>query len=304
VSSPKTSVLLFLILLSVSFTCFAENAPKAVLEYFDDPCELEVYDFAGNCLDCFDFGTELLIGFAVQTFHTCAELRLEPNGSILKLAPDTFIKLIELQGLASTTSTRIAHISGQTRFVAARIKGENYAVETATAVLGVRGTDFVVETDETGNASVYVEEGIVEVYNPQTGSSAELVKGQIAETRREVLSIIEDEMEQVRRMIEESTFCRLDPDVVPQFDFEEYYNEFEYFKDIEAESYEKFFTDKDYFADYEEYIKLYRDYYESEMDNFRELYRHELEAVEQQIQQAEDAYKSEMDSFQEYLQNN
>lgn len=300
----KNITLYGMIFLVLTGVCVADEAPKAILEYFDDPNELTVYDFTGKSLEYFDYGTEILIGFAVETRHTGAELRLEPNGSILKLGPCTFIKLTELQGLASTTSTRVAQVSGKIRFVAARIKGENYAVETASAVLGVRGTDFIVETCKGGEASIYVEEGLLEIYDPETGSSVKVTEGQVAETRRKVLAIIEDEMEHVHRMVEASRFDRLDPETVPRFDFEEYYNEFDYFKNIEAEEYRRFFTGDDYFADYEEYMRLYREYYEQEIEDFNRKYRQELEAMKRQIQEAEDAYKSEMDAFQEYMQNN
>lgn len=296
-------IIIFLFFTGI-FAGFTDEGPKAILEYFDDPLELTVYDFTGEPLDYFDCGTEVLIGFAVETKHTAAELRLIPNGSILKLAPGTFIKLIELQGLASTTSTRVAQMSGKLRFVAARIQGENYAVETASAVMGVRGTDFVVEAGMDGEASIYVEEGTLEVYNPDTGSSVKVENGQAVETRRKDISFIEDDMEQVHRMVEESKFEKLDPAAVPRFDFEEYYNEFEYFKDIEAEEYRKFFTGEDYFTDYQEYLRLYREYYEQEIEDFNRRYREELEAVQEQIQEAEDAYKSEMDAFREYMQQN
>lgn len=295
------SAIMFLVLTVISF---ADASPKAILEYFDDPYELTVYDFTGEPLEYFDYGTEILIGFAIETKHTTAELRLLPNGSIIKLGPGTFIKLIELQGLASTTSTRLAQVAGKIRFVAARIQGENYAVETASAVMGVRGTDFIVETGKGGGASIYVEEGVLEVYNPETGSSVMVEEGRIADVHRKVLSIIQDEMEQVRRMVEETRFDRLDPETVPRFDFEEYYNEFEYFKNIEAEEYRKFFTEQDYFADYKEYLHMYREYYEKEIEDFHRKYQRELEAMKQQIQEAEDAYKSEMDDFREYMQQN
>ncbi|MBN2051049.1 MAG: FecR domain-containing protein [Spirochaetales bacterium] len=285
------------------FFCPAEEPPKAILEYADDLWEITAYDFQGNEIQDVAFGTELLIGFALQTGHSTAELRLKPNGSILKIGTQTFIKLLELQGLACTKSNRFALISGQVRFVAAQMAGENYAVETPSAVLGVRGTDFYVETSEKGEAVVYVEEGVVEVYNPQTKSSAKLQQGEALEARQQALSILKDEMEEVRRRVDESAFDKLDPSVVPRFDFGEYYSEFEYFKDIEAESYREFFTEKDYFADYQEYIRLYREYYETEMENFSTLYRKELEELNRGIQEVKDAYKSEQERFQEYLQN-
>ena len=112
----------------------AQRNPAAVLEFADDIREVEVLDFTGRVVEGADFGTEVLIGFAVRTGQTSAELRLVPNGSILRLAENTFLKFEELQGLPNTSANSAALIAGGIRMVAARIQGQNYRISTARAV--------------------------------------------------------------------------------------------------------------------------------------------------------------------------
>ncbi len=280
---------------------FAQEAPMAILEYFDDPDEIIVYDFTGEELDDVYFGEELLIGYGIQTLNSFAELRLEPNGSIIKMNPNTFIKLKELQGVAGTDRTRIAHTRGKIRVVAARVRGENYLFETPSMALGVRGTDFIIETDSDKGATVAVSEGIVDIFNPFDGSSVELSRGQMIETRNRVLSIIEEESAAVQAMIGEFDFQKLIPEDVPKFDFEEYRNEFEYFKDLDKRKYLEYFADDDFFDDFQEYMDKFKDYYRDEMEGFQDLIDEGRAAIEESIREAEENFRSGMRSFESFL---
>lgn len=301
----KTShTVFFVIILAAFFTSGGVSAgenPVAVLEYFDDPWEIIIYDFTGNAVEDIDYGTKLLIGYGIQTCNSCAELRLEPNGSIMKLNPDTFIKFKELQGVSGTRQNSIAHVTGKMRVVAARVQGDNYSIQTPSMALGVRGTDFVIEIGENRTASVAVNEGIVDLFNPCTGSSMEIVKGELASAKALTMTIMEDEAGKVGDMVNEFSFHTLDPELVPKFDFDDYYNEFEYFRDMDRQAYLDYFADDDFFDDYREYMERFKDYYSQEMEDFHRILEEEEQAVRESIQEAEDAYKNEMDAFQEYL---
>ncbi len=50
---------------------------------------------------------------------------------------------------------------GLMRFVSGRLANDSYSVSTPTATLGVRGTDFVTELQESGATAVSVLEGVV-----------------------------------------------------------------------------------------------------------------------------------------------
>ncbi|MBI9101015.1 MAG: FecR domain-containing protein [Spirochaetales bacterium] len=302
-SRITVSICTFLFLLS-GMSLFCEELPVAILEYFDDPWEITIYDFTGEVIDDFDFGTELLIGYGIQTENSYAELRLEPNGSILNLYPHTFIKLKELQGVSGTRQNTIVQTKGKLRVIAARVQGNNYSIQTPSMALGVRGTDFIVEVDNREGAAVAVNTGIVDIYNPQTGSSMEIIEGEVAKAKHQILTIMEDEAEEVARITNRFRFRNLNPKDVPHYDFEEYYNDFEYFKDLEREAYLEYFSDDDFFDDYKEYMDRFRDYYSQEMEDFQRVLQEEEDALQESLQEEKDAYKSEMDAFQEFLNRN
>ena len=298
----KHTIEILTLLLFVSiFNLYSTENPAAILEYFDDAWEISIYDFTGREIEDFDFGTKLLMGYGIETRDSFAELRLVPNGSIINLNPGTFIKLRELQGIKGTRQNSITHVTGKLRVVAARNGRDNYLIQTPSTALGVRGTDFIVEISPSEKTSVAVGEGVVDLYNPRTGLTMELTKGESAGAGRKTLSIMENETDNINRELEEFRFKSLKPEEVPRFDFEEYYNDFEYFRDMEREAYLEYFADDDFFDDYREYMEKFRDYYESEMDDFHALLEREKEAVRERDQEARDAYTNEMDAFQEYL---
>lgn len=88
---------------------------------------------------------------------TTAELKLTPNGSIIKLAKTTTFKVASL-ATTSTDKNAFELAAGKVRAIAA--KGGNYEVKTQTAVCGVRGTDFAV-VNEGGKSLLMVAKGLV-----------------------------------------------------------------------------------------------------------------------------------------------
>jgi hypothetical protein len=79
---------------------------------------------------------------------TTAELRLKPNGSIIKLAKSTTFVAKTLAATAQDKSV-FALASGKLRAIAA--KGGQYDFQSQTAVCGVRGTDFDFNVDTDAN---------------------------------------------------------------------------------------------------------------------------------------------------------
>ena len=58
----------------------------------------------------------------------------------------------------------VAHLSkGVIRFISGKMSKQGVKIMTPTAVIGIRGTDFIVSVDEDGSTTISVEEGEVDV---------------------------------------------------------------------------------------------------------------------------------------------
>ncbi|HOV65000.1 MAG TPA: hypothetical protein PLG43_14100, partial [Spirochaetia bacterium] len=82
----KRNSLFIILLLSIPFIVFAQQQPKAVLEYFEDPDEIEIIGANGKPVYDVYEGMDLAIGSTIKTKGTVAELRLMPNKTIIKLS--------------------------------------------------------------------------------------------------------------------------------------------------------------------------------------------------------------------------
>ncbi|XDD43999.1 lipoprotein LipL45 [Leptospira sp. WS60.C2] len=85
------------------------------------------------------------------------------DGSSIRISPKSAIDFAKLsQDNAGTTDTQIALVSGKVFAKVNKAKKEdNFTVVTPTAIAGVRGTSFIVETAEGKPAKVKVVEGAV-----------------------------------------------------------------------------------------------------------------------------------------------
>ena len=207
------TILLILTFLPVSLA--AQDEPSAVLEYFEDPYgDMTITDDTGNILDFFDMGDVLPPGFSISTGGGIAEIRLDPNGTILKLAEETDFSITNLQGYKGSPSNEFSLLAGKMRTIAARTSGINfYNVRTPTAVMGVRGTDFINEVGA-GESSVIVRQGLVEVI-PFNGPSVMASRNQTVNTLAEVFQAVTVPLEQVNSLFQSMAFKALSPLEVP-----------------------------------------------------------------------------------------
>lgn len=105
-------------------------------------------------------GDEIPIGSTISTgASTTAELRIKPNGTIVKLAKNTTF-LVTAVASESGAKNAFALVAGKVRAVAA--KGGRYEITTKTTVCGVRGTDFSLSVEDGAKALLMVQEGLVE----------------------------------------------------------------------------------------------------------------------------------------------
>jgi len=170
----------------------AQTAQSMVLEFVDGE-ELTVvypdstsYSFASGSIQ---EGDSIPIGATVKTgVSTSAELRMKPNGTIIKLAKKTTFKI---DGLATQEKNQSGFtlVAGKIRAVAA--VGSQYNVYTSSTVAGVRGTDFSMSFEEGLKATLLVAKGKVEFGTRQgdaianaimvgAGQFADLFKGMVA----------------------------------------------------------------------------------------------------------------------------
>lgn len=217
-------IVLICILAFAATTAFAQSDPVAILEYFDDDQELQIRDtddFEVN----FYIGIALNPGDQIITGDTSAEIRLDPNGSIIRLAPNTRFVVEGLQGREGAEENAFAMERGRMRMVASRLLQDDesrYSVRTPTAVAGVRGTDFgmVSQPEEAQNAmqELFVFSGEVAFESGLTGETITLGGGERADVYGEEFQpqlMSEAEVSERREGLE---FVALDPADVPSPD--------------------------------------------------------------------------------------
>ncbi len=149
-------------LLLIANSAWAQSRPKALLVYADDDSLIQVITSSGTNRSIF-VGDEILLGETIKTAGTNAELKLDPNGSVIKIARNTSFKVEGLAGASGKDTNEFALLGGKIRTVAAKTAGSNkYQIKTPTAVCGVRGTDFSMLVIEGARDAVYVKRGLVE----------------------------------------------------------------------------------------------------------------------------------------------
>ncbi len=135
---------------------------KLILEFADGP-DLKVTLANKNVLVLgtgIQEGDDIPVGATIATgAGTTAELRLKPNGSIIKLAKSTSFTVAGLAG-APQEKNAFALLAGKMRAIAA--KGAQYQISSQTAIAAVRGTDFALAVQEGTQALLMVSKGLVQ----------------------------------------------------------------------------------------------------------------------------------------------
>jgi hypothetical protein len=158
------SCLFIVLALPVLAAAQGKAAPgqKLILEFVDGPdltvtaANKSVMKLGAGIAE----GDEVPVGATIATGPaTSAELRLKPNGTIIKLAKSTSFTIA---GLATTAKDKnaFALVAGKIRAVAA--KGAQYEISSRTAVCAVRGTDFSFVVEEGARAQLMVAKGLVQ----------------------------------------------------------------------------------------------------------------------------------------------
>lgn len=192
-------VISFFLLAVLSYAAWSQS--YAVLEYFDDEFEVSLYEPTGDEIQFFSFGEELAPGSRIVTRQSSAELRLHPNGSIIRLAPES---ALEIEALDESRTVDMRLGGGRLRHVTPAGRDATYRVRSNTVTAGVRGTDYDMSDD-----SVAVFDGEVAVENHETGAVVRLSRGQLVDIADFApLDMTPDEIE---RRKSEMEFTALDP---------------------------------------------------------------------------------------------
>jgi len=221
----QTLALLALLLAFLPGALTAQTAKKAPtkayasLEYSDDETQLVITDASGNALVPSD-GLVLPAGTVVKTLKTSAEIKLNPNGSIIKLSAATSFKIENLKETDGTGSNDFALLGGKIRTVAAKLAGASntpgYNIRTPTANCGVRGTDFAMLYDPTNNKDwVCVQEGQVDFTNITTGATVPVAASQFANTFDPVFQAGAVDATRLAQLFSDVAFVKLNPLDVP-----------------------------------------------------------------------------------------
>ena len=194
---------------------FAQEKPVGVLEYFDNAREISVQDSEGFEYKYVRFGMDLKPGDIITTKNTHAEVRLSPNGSIIKIAANTRFSVDSLQGREDASKNVFSLAAGKIRMVAARNIKSRYEVRTPTAVCGVRGTDFGLEVIEGVRDAAAVLSGEIEFISKELNKSVTLTDGQFADVFAESFEAFPLPADQIKTLFNEMSFNTLDPENVP-----------------------------------------------------------------------------------------
>ncbi len=212
---------LTLLLIILPALAWSQTAPSAQIAFADDEYALEITDAAGQSRQAF-IGDEILAGDTLKTGLSSAEIKLVPNGSIIKVAVNTIFKLENLAAApgAGSDTNEFALLGGKIRTVAARTAaGNKYRIRTPTAVCGVRGTDFSLSVVEGVKDAVFVKRGSVEFSRalPDGGFESIMVgAGQFADVFGASFSALAMQADQLAGEFADLEFKGLDPEAVAQ----------------------------------------------------------------------------------------
>jgi len=154
---------------------------------------------------------------------TTAELKLRPNGTIIKLAFNTKFSFAGSgpdRTQAGKNASLFTLLAGKIRTVAA--KGSYYNFSSNTAVCGVRGTDFSfdVGADETSQALLLVQKGLIQFDKiDATGAvvgSIPVAAGEAADTFAAQFTAFKFSAEQFAQEFGDMGFKKLNENDVPQ----------------------------------------------------------------------------------------
>ncbi len=189
------------------------SAQNAVILWVDDPVEVVVSP-AEDEYALVDIGDRIPAGSTIETAETSIELQLEPSGAIVYISPFTLFTLDAIDVGPETVNHRFSLEQGKMRMVVSAFLGDNYEVETPSAVLGVRGTDFTQVVDRDEADWVCVREGEVTFRRRRDSRVVSVVSGAFADARDRRLVARSISRERLEQIFSDVQFRRPNPDAI------------------------------------------------------------------------------------------
>ena len=178
----KNLAILIVLLFGLTAAVFAQS-PAVIVEYYENTSG-EMYvltpDGVEYDVDDFGFGEELPVGTTLITLDgDYAELRMDPNGTIIRVGENTNFRVDGLQGCGEAQKNTFSVAVGKFKAVVAKRDGALYSFHGPTAVMGVRGTKLIGWIKPGEEELAFVLEGFVD-YTNAAGKTVALGAGQAA----------------------------------------------------------------------------------------------------------------------------
>ncbi len=208
-------ILFVLIFALLPLIAVAAAETGAEIVYFEDPRgDIAITSPGGEAVDT-DFGVILTEGTKIETGGGILELRLVPNGTILKLSSGTSFELRALQSEGGSKENIFALLRGKLRTLAARAgRGERYQIQTPSAVCAIRGTEIINEVGDSGS-SIIVRHGSVYVESVTGKRWVTLEANQGLDTRSSDYRPVTIPIEEIEAIFADFPFLGADPSAVP-----------------------------------------------------------------------------------------
>jgi len=215
----KILPVLFGLLFGLAAAAFAQ-APAVIVEYYENTSG-EMYvrtpDGAEYEVDQFGFGEQLPVGATLITLDgDYAELRMDPNGTIIRVGENTNFRIDGLQGRGEAQRNTFSVAVGKFKAVVAKQDGALYSFRTSTAVMGVRGTTLIGYSIPGVEELAYVLDGIVE-YTNAAGQTLSLGAGQAANALAASFAAFQPSTDLLQNLQSGLDFVRLRANEVPGY---------------------------------------------------------------------------------------
>ncbi len=109
---------------------------------------------------------------AITTGNTGKMRILFVDNSVISIGPNARINIDRYVSTPSKRSVLLSMVRGKARFLISKISNilNTYDIHTVTAIIGIRGTDFVIDASDGQKTAVYVINGSVNLQNIKQGA--------------------------------------------------------------------------------------------------------------------------------------
>jgi hypothetical protein len=193
------------------FPAAAQTEVIAVLEYCDYPDQIQIIDGDGFVVQEAYFGMDLGTGDNIKTANTSAEIRLTRNGSIIRLAPRTYVRIDSLEGSRGEEHTKFSLVEGKLRSVVPGTAAGKFSIQTSAGLCEAHGADFAVSVIGSSFDGAAVKAGSVAFSKNATRETITIGQGQAADLRAAMFRPEVFPEKKIEEIFYDLEFTMLDP---------------------------------------------------------------------------------------------